>query len=423
MPPHPQVLWLSVRAPVSRQSLARLARGPVASAASQAAGLVQVGLLLVHGGATNATDTYFYLFALGLTPTQILIVGVMYPLLLNGDSLTPRGLVRLRRVTPALAAISVLAAYAWLALNRDMGAALHVIAAVMSLNAVLQARLHYRACAAEAGGDSLWIPGIALPANLAACISLALPWSSSTAATTAMVSALATGNAACLWFMTRRRIGQHVIDAVSGGAGRSRGSGWFFAKSAVGYLSHVVLTSVAVTLPASGVTVLSLANRLVGAVATTLTNAVMPLLVHQATETPSAARRFLRLLSACLAGLGVVATAATGVLAPDHVIAAAVVSVWVVASSAAAVAQRTSFRFLPARAAGATMAAVLVIVAATVAISTTFHFTVVVLLCSYVALDASTAGLLLWRLKDKGASAVAILALVCLTVVSWVSLT
>jgi hypothetical protein len=104
-----------------------------------------VGLLLIHGGATNATDTYFYLFALGLTPTQILIVGVMYPLLLNGNALTSRGLVRLRRVTPALAAISVVAAYAWLALNRDMGGALHVIAAVMSLNAVLQARLHNRA--------------------------------------------------------------------------------------------------------------------------------------------------------------------------------------------------------------------------------------------------------------------------------------
>ena len=92
-------------APVSRQALTRIARGPVASAASQAAGLVQVGLLLLHGGATNATDTYFYLFTFGLTPTQILIVGVMYPLLLNGESLTRRGLVRIRRATPALAAV------------------------------------------------------------------------------------------------------------------------------------------------------------------------------------------------------------------------------------------------------------------------------------------------------------------------------
>src|SRR3712207_7156628 len=37
-------------------------RGPVAATASQAAGLLQIGLLLLHGGATDATDAYFYLF-------------------------------------------------------------------------------------------------------------------------------------------------------------------------------------------------------------------------------------------------------------------------------------------------------------------------------------------------------------------------
>ncbi len=412
-----------MRAPVSRQVVARVIRGPVASAASQAAGLLQVVLLLLQGGATNATDTYFYLFAIGLTPTQILIVGVMYPLLLNGDSLTRRGLMRIRITTPLLAATSVLVAYAWLAVNRDTGGALHIVAAVMSVNAVLQALLYYRASAAEAGGEALWISGIALPANLAACLSLTWPWASSTVATTAMVSALTVGNVACLWFLTRRRIGQHVLDAVTTSGASTRGSTWFFAKSAVGYLSHVVLSSVAVTLPASGVTLLSLANRLVGAVATTLTNAVMPSLVHRSTEAPTAARRFLRVLIACLTALGVAATVTTGMLAAEHVVAAAVVARWVAASSAAAVAQRTSFRFLPARAAGTTMVAVLIIVAGTAAISGTPGFDVVVLLCAYAALDASTAGLLLWRLKDRSAGIVALLALVALAGVIWAYIT
>jgi hypothetical protein len=183
-----------------------------------------------------------------------------------------------------------------------------------------------------------------------------------------------------------------------------------------------VLTSVAVTLPASGVTMLSLANRLVGAVATTLTNAVMPSLVHQSTETPRAARRFLRLLLAALGASGIVATAVTAALDSDLVVAAAVVALWVAASSAAAVAQRTSFRFLPPRAAGTTMAAVLVIVAATVAFSGTPGFDVVVLLCAYAALDASTAGLLLWRLKDRSAGVVAFLAFIALVAAAWVSL-
>lgn len=375
-------------------------------------------MLLLHGGATNATDTYFYLFSLGLTPTLILIVGVMYPMLLNRDGITQRGLRRIRWVTPVLAAACVLVGYGWLAANRDMGAALLVIACVMSLNSVLQAAIYYRSAAAEAGGDALWISGVALPANLAACAVLVWPWGSSMTATLAMVIALTVGNVVSLLLVTYRRVGQAVLDAAPEDLPLHRGSIWFLAKASVGYVSLSVFSTLAVTLPASSVTVLNLASKLVGAVATTLTNAVMPVLVHQDTQSTAGARKLLRLLAGGLSVVGGIATVAVAVIEPRLAPTAAVISLWAVSSSAAAVAQRTAFRFLPARAAGSVMAAVVVIVAVTIGLAALPGFDVTVLLCSFAMLDAASAALLLWRLKDRAASISSLLILASLAVLA-----
>src|SRR4051812_5416296 len=170
-------------------SLRTIARGPMASVASQATGVLQLGLLLLHGGATDATDSYFYLFGLGLTPVLLLVMGVMYPLLVS-ESVTQQGLRRLRIAAPLGAAVVLACGFLWLASQRGLAGALPAIASLLAANAVLQARLYYRAVAAEANGDALWISGIALPANLCACAVLVLPWPSSAAATVAMSAAL-----------------------------------------------------------------------------------------------------------------------------------------------------------------------------------------------------------------------------------------
>jgi hypothetical protein len=381
-----------------------------------------VGLLLLHGGATNATDTYFYLFTWGLTPSLILVVGVMYPMLLNTRVASRRALRRIRFTAPASAVLCVLVGYAWLATNRQMSAALFAIALLMSANAALQARIYFRAVAAEAGGDALWISGLALPANISACAVLAWPWDTSTAATTAMVGAITAGNAGCLAAMSRWRIGQRILDAVADERAPSPGSSWYFAKATAGYAAQLVLSTLAVTLPASGVTVLNLASKFVGALATTLINAILPILVHQSTESMAGAKRFLRMMAACLVVVGALATVAVAIVDPQYTMAAVVMSLWLLTSSAAAVAQRASFRFLPARAAGAVVTATIGIVAVTVAAASAPGFDVTVLLCAYAALDAAAATLLLWQLKDRMAGLSTFAALIGLVVLAGTAL-
>jgi hypothetical protein len=304
-----------------------------------------------------------------------------------------------------------------------MESALLVVAVVMSLNAVLQGLLYRRAAAAEAGGDPLWIAGIALPANICACAVLAWPWETSTSATLAMVMALTLGNAACLSIMRYRRIGEDVWRTASEERSSVHTATWFLGKAFANYTSQIALSTLAVTLPASSVTILSLASRLVGAITTTLTNAVMPVLVHRSTQTITAVKRFLRLLSGSLAFLGVAETAMVATLHTSYLPAAVVISLWIVASSAAAVAQRSAFRFLPARATGAVMAGILVVVASTTALAGVPGFNVIVLLCAYATLDAVAAALLLWSLKDRLASLVAVAGIAALVSVAAATMT
>jgi hypothetical protein len=371
----------------------------VASALSQATGLLQLGLLLLHGGATHATDNYFYLFGLGLTPVLILVLGVMYPLLVS-EAITQRGLRRIHVASPLIAALSVACGAAWVASQRGPTGALPAIASLLAVNAVLQALLHFRAVAAEADGDALWISGIALPANSSACAVLVFPWASSALAAVAMSAALVVGNAACLVVMTRRRIGQAVLDKAAQRQSGQLSSSWFLARSTIGYACSNVLTSLAVLLPASGLTILSIAAKLAASVSNTLVNAILPALVHRSTQSPAAARRFLVGMTVLLGGLGTVLVTVVAISFGNYLTSALVIALWVISATACAAAQRMAFRFLPARAMAAPTIAVVVIVALTTVASLTSGFHALVLLCAYASLDSVTAGILLWNLRD-----------------------
>src|SRR5690242_12183540 len=67
-------------------------RGPAASLASQVASLLQFALLLARGGASEATDAYFYLFNLGLMPITMLLGGLMYPQLVSTSPMAAQGM-------------------------------------------------------------------------------------------------------------------------------------------------------------------------------------------------------------------------------------------------------------------------------------------------------------------------------------------
>jgi hypothetical protein len=380
--------------------------------------MAQILLLLLRAGANEATDAYYYLFNLGLTPITGIIVGVVYPSMLNAERLSRLDLKRLRTAVPILCVVMVTGGSGWLAINGRLPPELVPLAALSSANSVIQARLWFRAVAAEAGGQAMWIAGVALPPNIVAVAILVAPWSSPTGAVTGMVTGLVFGNLGLLAVMNRQRVGDDVILAAPLTGGSRRGTGWFFGSAAFAFASWTVLQSLAVLLPAASLTIINLAYKLVGSISTTFVNATMPLLVHSRTDSPALARRFLRVVvvSAVLGGTALVI--GTWLRRPDLLVPAVVVAIWFVGSGSNAVAQRMAFRFLrPHQASRPQMLVIAAVVGAALASAHSPAFSVTVLLCAYANIDGTSAATLLWPLKDRRMSAVLALAMLGLAVI------
>lgn len=394
-------------------------KAPVMSAASQGVGLVQLLLVLARAGTNAATDTYFYLFTLGLVPINCIVVGMMYPSLLNDHRISRAGLVGIRRATPVICAVFVLGGALWLGRHGRLTEPLLGLVALSMVNAAVQARLWFRAVAAEAGGDAIWIAGVALPPNALAALALAYPWHSPAAAMTAMTAGLVVGNATLLGVLVRRDVGGSVIAAAPETGTAGRGSWWFLTLSSSEYLAQTFMQSLAVFLPPSAITLLNIGFKIVGSVSATFVNASMPALIHRDTESPAAARRFLRIVTAVVAPAGAALVCVVGLLRPELLLPTAVVAIWLVCSSASAVAGRMSFRFLPPHTSGRTIGVVLGVAALAAVSAHGSHFALTVLLCAYAAIDGAAAMLLLWPLRDRLMSLVLAVALGALATV-WI---
>ena len=72
-------------------SVKSLAQGPLLAVLSQAFGAVQLVLLLLVFEPGRSTDAYLYLWNLGMLPTSLLIVSVLYPMLLSDTRVTVSG--------------------------------------------------------------------------------------------------------------------------------------------------------------------------------------------------------------------------------------------------------------------------------------------------------------------------------------------
>ncbi|GAB2741262.1 hypothetical protein ACX801_23430 [Arthrobacter bambusae] len=401
--------------------LRTFARGPALSLGSQAIGLAQLALLLWRVGANEATDAYFYLFNMGMLPIQIVVVGMMYPLLLNEEKITRTAMKRVRWLTPLLCCSLILAGAAWLYASGRSGFALLPIAIGSFLNAGLQARVWFRAVTAEAEGNPRWISGVALPANGLAMMTLLLPIADATTAVVLMLIGLVLGNGTLLVVMSRLRVGDEVLRrAPRSKSGKSTAPYWFLGKAGIGYIGLVVLQSLAVLLPPSAVTLLNLAVKVVGSASATLVNSVMPILVHQNINSPSAGRRFLRVLVAGLTVISAFGIVGVALFLPDLTVPAICLGLWSLSSAAAGAAQRMSFRFLKPSASRVTIIAVPVVVAFALWSVHMPAFQLVVLLCAYAGVDAATSTLLLISLKDKLMATVLGSVLIGLAVI-WVS--
>ncbi len=373
---------------------------PGLSVVSQGIGVVQLVLLLFRVGANDQTDIYLYLFNMGMLPTQIVVVGVLFPMLLNRERAT-RTLARLvRRWVPFAGALFVLLASAWMAINGRLAASLAPIVAASLVNAFLQACIWARAVAAEAIGDPNWISGVAIPANALAVVALLIPFPDG-ASVVAMVSALAVGNLTLLGVMRMRSVGDAAfVDLPESRVVGSRAEVWFLTKAAVSYGGLALIQSMAVVLPPAMLTLLSVAAKIVASLVATFVNAVMPRIVHQDSKSPLPSMRFLAWLyiGGVVVGLGLTGS----VLAYDRQLAlmAVCVALWILGAVSNAVAQRTAYRFLRPNASRITIFVVPMIAGLAILSSFKPTFDLATLLCAYAAVDATTGAVLLIALRS-----------------------
>lgn len=379
-----------------------ISAAPLLAMSSQAVGMVQLFLMLLRHGATNATDVYLYLFNLGNLPNQIVAVGVLYPLLLSPERLSRRRARAIRILLPISATAVMLGGAAWLQVNGRFDGGTLLIALLCLINAWIQAGIWPMAVAAEASGDPRWMAGVALPANVVACLGLLVPSFESTSEVSSMVGGLVLGNVLLLALMLSKRVGSEVflsLSAANGGGSRSQW--WFGGKSAVGYGGLVVIQSIALILPPSSLTLVAIPTKVVGAISVALVNAVMPHFVNQKSSSSASGARFLGYVWIGLLPIVIVLGAVTQLTAPAWLSVVLVVGLWSFGSTGAAGAQRMAFRFLPASASAVTMVVLPTIVVAVWATSITGGLSVVSLLCAYALIDSISGAIWFQALKLK----------------------
>jgi hypothetical protein len=136
-------------------------------------------------------------------------------------------------------------------------------------------------------------------------------------------------------------------------------------------------------------------------VSATFVNATMPSLVHRSTDSPHSARQFLRLTVVVVSLGGAALVAGTWIIWPSLLRPAIVVALWLIASSASAIAAQMSYRFLTPQMSTRTILVVTAVVALTALSSRGTGFDLTVALCAYATIDAASALLLLLPLRDR----------------------
>ena len=202
---------------------------------------------------------------------------------------------------------------------------------------------------------------------------------------TSMTCGLVVGNAGLLIFMALRRIGDSVVDSAPDHTETRGTSLWFLSLASIAFLGQTLLQSFAVLLPASSITLLNVGYKIVGSVSATFVNAIMPMIVHQGTDSSRSARRFLRIVIVAVAAAGAVLVVAVWIVRPYLLVPAVVIAIWLTTSAAAAVAARMSYRFLAPHASVRTIGVVIAIVALTAFSSAYQGFSLTVILCAYAA--------------------------------------
>jgi hypothetical protein len=361
------------------------------AAVSQGLGLLQYIALLAITGATQSTDAFFLLAAWTAFPAQAVLFGALYPHWLRSPHSSPDRDRRWILAASIGSGLLGLAAAGFLILMNRSVDSLWLLTILVSLGAVLGAAAAASALLRAAEGTSEWLAALTLPASVGALLMLGLASVTGWDPVVCMALGIAAGNAAYLVLIKLRARPAATIPAegtpqveVS-----TRDNAWFLAKSVTGYGGGLVLQTTAATLPASNLTILAVASKVVGGFAAVLTNALLPRFVHRDSRDGRAAVNFMWLVLA--GGLALaIPLVVLAVSQPHPWVSYSLVTIaWVVAATLNSVAQRLAYRFLPANVAGVSVAISIVLPFAVVTVAILASVNLAVILAAYVVLDLS----------------------------------
>lgn len=279
------------------------------SVVSQTLGLIQLFILL-HRGAGQATDAYFYILAWSMVPIQVLLVGTYYPTVLRGGKLTAKREKILTATAACSTAAMTLGAFAVYRSVASGFAGLDLLALAAAVAALASIPAWWVALRESASGDPRWLSGITLLPSAFAIVAL-LSASSLTLASrvTAMVAGQAAGYVAFWLFravVDRRRLAGQNGHPLTGPDRKDKASvsAWVLGHSIVAYASAIWIQTAAAALPGAGLTTLGVITKIVAAGSTLVSSSVLPMVLNSSSSDDTGAMKFSRITW----GFGVILT-------------------------------------------------------------------------------------------------------------------
>jgi hypothetical protein len=374
-------------------------RAPALALSAQGFGALQLVLLvLVGGSADRYTDAYFFLFAWTALPPQLVISSALYPLWLRGSALYESRARRLSQLAAACSLASTFVALWIFSETTHSTAGLIPLATFLGVNGLIASWSTANAFRAAALGDSVFLSALYLPANICACVALAVTHGlPQQFRVTAMAVALILGN--CVYLLCWSRSAARAACRLSG-AGESKSMrvgeiGLLSLRGAAGYGAGLALLTAASTLPPASLSLVSVYTRTVGALSSVINNTVLPRLVHRDTGSTDGVQKLIRWIL-LVAGLGgIPAVALSAFMGPDVQVTVFSGLAWLVGITVNAAAQRVALRFASVR---TSLIAVVVAVGTVGIVLTTIGTSAVslaMIMTAFVCLDLATGALYL----------------------------
>jgi hypothetical protein len=267
------------------------------AAGSMILGLVQL-IMLLRLGTGQATDAYFYVLAWNVVPIQLVLVSFYYPLLLRSGSLN----TKLRNRVGIIAGLSTAGAslLATILYSRIAGtfSGLILQSTIGTIGTVISVGVWMLALGHAAEGSPNWLAGVNLLPSVFAVFLLGVFGDSSSIADNVawMLSGQCVGFVTYLvlmWAAREPHQNSPKADDRDPSPSKTTGASWIAGQSIAAYGSILLLQTLTATLPASSLTTLGLATRIVSAVSTLVSSSILPIILNVKTTTGHLAVRFL----------------------------------------------------------------------------------------------------------------------------------